>query len=226
MSKRAKAEKDILELIADVTDNDPANVELHKNWLKSLDDSKFEKVLKDILNDEFNLSIIVPNNGKVKLSVRKSIKIGRKYGFELFQQLWLGNKDPNIPMYLTPVSYMMVKMRIRRASQLLAKKIGVPEHSKAVDTFTGQPTGDSKGSSLTYPELRFLVAMGMTKTATELVKYRGGDKRGYQAMSAMLSKYGRVNQETLEPFSSGVESTRMFDTILTCMHLRSTLSAT
>jgi hypothetical protein len=112
---------------------------------------------------------------------------------------------------------------VRRASQLLIKKISVPDDSRTVDALTGQPTGESKGAKLSYPELQVCAAMGLDNSMVELMKYRGGDNKGLIAFNAMLSRYGRVNLKSVEPYASGVESTKTLKTFLTSMMLRSTL---
>jgi hypothetical protein len=57
----------------------------------------------------------------------------------------------------------------------------------------------------------------------ELMKYRGGDNKGLIAFNSMLSRYGRVNLKSVEPYASGVESTKSLKTFLTSMMLKSTL---
>jgi hypothetical protein len=128
-----------------------------------------------------------------------------------------------MPDYLTPIKYFIVDLPIRRASQVLKKKISIPEHSKTVDKLTGQPTGDSKGAKISYPEVQVLMAMGMEQSSTELLKYRGGDLGGYRAMRTMLTKYGMSKQEALSPYATGPESTKTFKAILTAAHLSSNL---
>lgn len=88
---------------------------------------------------------------------------------------------------------------------------------------SGQPTGDSKGSKISFPELQNLAAMGLDNSVIEMMKYRGGDLKGFNAMNAMIARYGTTNLKTLQNYSSGVESTRVLKTFLTSCHLRSTL---
>jgi hypothetical protein len=198
------------------------NSDMYRTFLSSMSDKDFDEFVLSLKEKRNKITIIAPEGGDIKLDVKRNINIGRELGYEFFQKLWLPNPDGD-GSYLTLPKYMICRLPIRRASQLLAKKIGVAKHSKSYDMLTGQPTGDSKGTSITYPETRLLVAMGLKETAKELLKYRGGDRRGFSAFNAMMIKYGEANMENLEQYSSGVDSTRFFKTILTCMHLQSTL---
>jgi hypothetical protein len=92
-----------------------------------------------------------------------------------------------------------------------------------VDYLTGQPTGDSKGSKISYPEMQILASMGMESSLTELLKYRGGDNKGMAAYTGLLVNNGSVNIDTLKNYASGVVSTRTLKTFLTACHLKNNL---
>jgi hypothetical protein len=115
---------------------------------------------------------------------------------------------------------MVLMLPIRRPSQLLTKKISVPEDHKVVNAMTGQATGSSKGARMSKPELEIMAAMGAEKTMVEFYKYRGGDLKGRAAFNAMLSSQGSVSLNSLEPFASGVESTKTLKTFFNCAHLK------
>ena len=132
-------------------------------------------------------------------------------------------KSGDVPRYLTPMECYVIDLPVRKASQILDKKISIPESSYTVDNLTGQPAGDSYASRVSYSELNVLVGMGLEKSCTELFKYRGGDVRGYQAMNMSIDKLGAVNLEEMSKYASGVESTKTFKTFLTGMHLKNTL---
>ena len=79
-------------------------------------------------------------------------------------------------------------------------------------------------SRITYPETQLLVALGLDASLVELLKYRGGDIRGFTAMNGMIAKYGHANLATLKPYASGVESTNTLSSYLKAMHLKNNLS--
>ena len=221
MSNRAAAEKFILKWIHELAPKGD-NATFYKERFDKMSDKDFEAFISRLESGEEFLVLIAPNFSNSGLSVERNFKIAKQLGHEFFQQLWIG-KQGDQPAYLTPVKYLVVDLPVRRASQLLIKKIRTPEHNKTVDIITGQPTGDSKGAKISYPEVQNLAAMGLDNCVLELMKYRGGDLKGHNTLNAMISRYGNASQATLKNFSSGVESTRTLKTFLTSCHLRSTL---
>ena len=216
MNNRAGAETFILNWINKITE-DADNVIIYKNLFAKMTNSEF-----DVFINKSMLPISAPNFTKVKLSVERNLKLAKELGHDFFQRIWIGASGGN-PTYLTPIPYLVMDLPIRRASQLLIKKLAVADNNKSVDTLTGQLSSTTKGAKISYPELQVLSAMNLDKSITELMKYRGGDSKGFLAMNAMISKYGTANQSTLVNYSSGVESTRLLKTFLTCCHLKNNL---
>jgi hypothetical protein len=196
--------------------------ELYKKKFEAMSDAEFDTWMKGLENDINHLVIIAPNFSNIGISVTNNLKFAKELGYEFFQRLRIG-KQGDIPEHLTPIKYLVIDLPVRRLSQSLSKKMSVPENSKSIDALTGQVNGKSAAASLSFVEMEMLAASGLDKTITELYKYRGGDQRGRNAMNAMISRFGRANQETLQHFAGGVTSTRTLKTFLTAMHLRSTL---
>lgn len=219
---RKAAEKLILDYIQRIANDQGQNRKIYADKFAKMDDEAFEAFIQRLETEQEWLTVQAPNFGPAKLDVGNNIKIARELGHEFFQRLWIGAQGDR-PAYLTPIPYLVMDLPVRRASQILKKKISVAEHNKTVDALSGQATGDSKGSRLSFPEMQIMAAMGCDKSITEMMKYRGGDVRGFNAMNAMLTKYGAANQQTLANFASGVESIKTLSTYLTCAHLKNSL---
>lgn len=198
------------------------NAAIWKAKLEGMSDKEFSSFIDKLESGEEFLTIIAPNFGKQKLNTGNNIAIAEELGHNFFQRLWVSSTG-DTPTYLTPIPYMVVDMPVFRASRMLTKKISVPKHNRVIDALTGQPTGESKGGRVSYPEVQLCAASGLDNCMVELLKYRGGDIKGNAALSGMIGKYGKANLTTLKQYASGVESTRTLKTFLTCMHLRSTL---
>jgi hypothetical protein len=221
MTKRKEAEAVILSYIEKIAPKS-GNSDVYKAVFGKMNDKQFDEFMKNLESGKAFLVIQLPNFKQTGVSLENNLKLADELGHAFFQRLWItGKKD--IPDHLTPIESLVMDLPIRRASQLLIKKISVPDDSRTVDALTGQPTGESKGAKLSYPELQVCAAMGLDNSMVELMKYRGGDNKGLIAFNAMLSRYGRVNLKSLEPYASGVESTKTLKTFLTSMMLRSTL---
>ena len=219
--KRKAAEAYILDYIAKI-DSSGKNVELYKSKFKAMSDDDFDRMIQGIEDGSINLCIIAPNFSDVKLSVENNLRIAEELKYKFFQHVRIPPKD-GLPGYITPIPYLILDLPVRRQAQLLEKKISIPTDNNSVDDVSGQPTGKSKGSKISYPEVQVLAAMGMTESLTEFLKYRGGDEKGFIAMNTAISRTGGFSQKAIEPFSSGVKATSVLQRYLEAMQLTSTL---
>jgi hypothetical protein len=221
MANRAGVESYILKYI-DALLPGSGNVEIYRRLFKGMSNPEFEGYMQDLESGKRFLTITAPNLSGPQLNIDRNLAIARELGHDFFERIWIGAQG-DVPEHLTPIKYMVIDLPLRRASQMLIKKISIPDDNHTVDAMTGQPTGASKGARISYPELQVCAAMGLESTMVELVKYRGGDQKGGVAMNTMISKYGSANIKTLSQYASGVESTKTLKTFLTAMHLRNTL---
>lgn len=221
MSNRKKAEEFILQFCKDI---EPTgyNVEQYKKAFAEMSDKDFEQWMKNIRDGKAFLVLFKPMYEAQGLTVENNLKVGEKYGLKYFEKLvYTGNEEG--PDYKTPIEYLIVDLPYRRQSQTLTKKVSIPDNNKVIDELTYQPTGDSKGAKISFPELQVLIGMGLENTISELIRFRGGDRNGFNAYNAMFLRYGNANLKTLENYSTGVESTKTLKIYLTAMHLSNTI---
>lgn len=221
MANRKKAEEFIFQFLKDI---EPTgyNVEQYKKIFENMSDEQFDEYMRDIRDGKKYLVIFKPMYKAESITVENNLKVAEKYGLQFFERLIFTN-NPNAPDYKTPIKYLVIDLPYRRQSQTLIKKVNIPEHNKVIDELTFQPTGESKGAKISYPELQVLIGMGLDNTISELIRYRGGDRNGFNAYNAMFLRYGNANLKTLSEYSSGVESTKTLKTYLTAMHLSNTI---
>lgn len=218
---RKAAEELCLQFMADIVP-DGSQVTIYKELFASMTDAQFDKFIQELESGETKLSVIVPNFSKVTPTTENNLKIAKKLGHNFFTHLEIEGKG-DVPSHITPIPYLVVDLPMRRASQLIIKKASIPKNQDVIDALTGQPTGESKGAKISYPELQLCVAMNLDASMVELMKYRGGDLKGRAAYIGILNKYGSVTQGQLKNYASGVVSTQTLKTMLTCIHLRNTL---
>ena len=221
LPNRSETEAFIIEWIEKLLPNG-GNDKIYRELFASMDDEAFTKFMDDIDKGNKTLAIIAPNFSETTLSTERNLGLAKELGHNFFQRIWIEGEG-DTPTYLTPIPYLVVDLPLRRQAQLLVKKIRIAEDNKSVDDFTGQPTGKSRGSKISYPETQVLAAMGLDECLIEMLKYRGGDVKGFDAMNRSISKTGGVRMASIEHMASGVESTRLLKTFLTCMHLQNTL---
>lgn len=220
--RRKKVENFLYEYIEKICHGDKRNVDLYKDLFKTMTDDKFDEFMKKIKNKEIHLQLIIPNGSGIKVTVKNNIEIAKSLGYNFFQRLNF-EADGDLPAYTTPEKYLVLKLLMRRVSQVLSKKISVPTDNVSIDTSTGQVTGKSRARKLTFPEVQVLVGYGMTKTLNEMLDSRGGDLGQGRALDMMLYRTGKANQETIKQFGTGVRSTKTLKAYLLGMHINSTL---
>lgn len=198
------------------------NVSLYKTLFASFDDTQFEEFITKLEDGSSRLAIVAPNFGEPKLSVERNLDLAEKLGHNFFERIWI-DEGGDVPAYLSPIPYLIVDLPLRRQAQILVKKISIPEDNKSVDDFTGQPTGKSKGSRISYPEIQVLAAFNLEQSLIEMLKARGGDEKMHNAFNTAISRTGGVSLDAIDTGNTRVKSTTTLKTMLISMHLSNTL---
>jgi hypothetical protein len=229
MANRQAAEGVILEYMEKLLPGGPMH-QIYTELFATMDDPAFDSFMKSLQDGSARLAVITPNLGrsataeqkKVRLKMETNFAIAKELGHDFFQRIWM---DPGngVPRYLTNKKYMVVELPLRRQAQLLEKKIGIPKDNKSIDELTGQPSGASKGSKISYPETQIMAALDLPASQEEMLKYRGGDVKGFDAMNTMIDRNGSVSMKSIEHLGTKVESTKTLSIFLSCMHLSNTL---
>lgn len=218
MANRQKAEAFILQYVKDL---DPSgyNTEQWKKIFAEMSDKDFDDYMKKIRAGEATLVIFKPMYKVKELTEERALAVAKKYSVPIFERLRFRN-DPNVPNHMSTIEYLVLDLPYRRQSQNVTKKISVPDDNKVIDHLSYQPTGASKGAKVSFPELQVLIGMGLDHTIEELTRFRGGDRGGFAAYNASMMRYGSVNLKSLNPYTTGVESTRTLKTLFLSAHLQ------
>jgi hypothetical protein len=214
---RSAAEAVIIKLVDKLLPGS-SNPQMYQDAFKEMDDEQFENFINGLDNGSIKLAIISPIMNDTSLTVERNLALAKEIGHEFFEHIWMESKEGSAP-YLSPIPYLVIDLPLRRQAQLLISKISIPEHNRSVDNLTGQPTGESKGSKISYPEVQILAALNLDKTLTELIKYRGGDTQGFNAMNESIAKTGGVSQDAIAALGTRVKSSDALRTYLVAMHL-------
>jgi len=221
--RRAKTEAYIIKMVGELLPGDPHNPEKYRVLFAQMDDDAFENYVKALGSGEQILAIEAPNLSKHKLTIDNNFRVAEMIGHKFFERLWL--IDPATgTRYLSPVEYLIVDLSLRRQQQMLVEKRSIPDNNRHVDDTTGQVTGDSHSSSLTFPELQNLRAQGLEYTAVELTKFRGGDIVGLQRMNRSLLETGGVDLDAIEALGpTRPKSVQTLSSMLFGMHIDNNL---
>ena len=196
--------------------------DIYAERFKGMSDQDFDAFMQRLKSGEEFLVIFDPNFSDHGLSVERNLALAKELKHEFFEKIYIGKRG-DCPAHMTPIKFLVVDLPMRRVSQLLKKKISIPEHNNSIDSLTGQVSGDSQGSKISYPEVQVMASMGLDNCIVEMMKYRGGDLRGRTALNAMISRHGGANLKTLSNYASGVESVKTLNTFLKAAMLKSTL---
>lgn len=190
--------------------------------LDDLTDAQFDEYMQKLESGEEIVSLAIPNLGKDKLDIGRLLKVGEKLGHQFFEQLWLTDAKTGVT-YLTPEKYLVVDLPLRRQQQMLSKKISIPTDNRHVDELTGQVTNDSKGASLSLPELQILRSQGLDRPILEMIKVRGGDEKANRAITRQIVESGSASIDSVLGGGTRVKSTETLATLLRGMHLSTNL---
>lgn len=221
MSNRKAATAECLKWINELVPDGQAVKDM-ETVLNSLSDDEFDAYMLALEEETEILSIAIPNLGKDKLELERLLDVGEKLGHSFFEQLWLTDAKSGVT-YLTPEKYLVVDLPLRRQQQLLSEKISIPENNRHVDEMTGQVTGDSKGASLSLPELQLLRAQGLDRPVLEMIKVRGGDDRAFRAINRQIIETGGASIDSVLGAGTRVKSTETLSTLLKGMHIQNNL---
>ena len=127
--KRKKVTEGILKRIGAIIPDDDTNVKILREKFDAMSDKEFEdyirklkpiKTAEDIVNREW-LPFYVPNLSKHRVSIARNYRLARDMGRSLEHRLVM--TDPSTGLqYVTPHSYPVLDLPVRRQAQTVAKK--------------------------------------------------------------------------------------------------------
>lgn len=219
---RKAAEEELLSCIEQILPGSE-NSRIYQDILKGMPDNEFDQWIADLESGARQLALIAPELVEPSLSVERNLDLAEKWGHKFFERIWMDSQNGS-PSYLSNEPYLVVDLPLKRQAQFLIKKISIPEDNRSIDTFTGQPTGKSKGSKISWPELQILAALGgFDETIAEFFKFRGGDLQGFNAMNNMIANTGGVSLNAIGSLGTKVKAVQSLSTLLTSMHLTNTI---
>lgn len=216
-NNRKKAEKFFLEYIGRIMPG-TNNRKLYEEMFALMTDAQHEALVNRIVDEGYILPVFAYNMEGEPLNDTEIMEIGEELGVQFFQHLIL--TDPITgKTYKTPIKYLVLDLPVRRQSQHLDKKISLPDNNNVVDRMTGQATGESKGASISLPELMVLNAKGFESPILEMIKVRGGDKKAYDSMEDQIANTGGYSLKPIEELGSRPKATETLAALLQGMHI-------
>lgn len=223
MSKRKQATEKAIELLSKFAGYNESVQEIER-MLNELTDEQFEEYMQKLYNEQEILPYIAPNLNNIGINSKRNIEIAEEIGHDFFERLWLTDSSTG-QTYLTPIKYMVVDLPLKRLQQHLEKKLKVAEDDRHIDDRTGTVAlgSESKGSSLSFPELQVLYSQGLDRTIEELFQVRGGDEKSYREFKNEVIAGGVGSMDASRVPDSRARSTDIISIYLTSAHIRNNL---
>ena len=196
MAKNRKAATKIAVDHLNLIDPSGINSKLLEEMLGKLSDAEFSAWIETLRAKKDYVPIVNPNGGKVQVSIENNLKIAEKFGVKFFQRIKMVDPSTGVS-FLTPKEYLVVHLPVRRQIEALENKISLPDDNRHVDDLTDQPTGPSKGSALSFPELLVLHSQGHRVGILELIKVRGGDLKAMNEVHRQILTSGNGRVESV-----------------------------
>lgn len=219
---RKKAEAAAIQAL-NMVDKSGRSAKEFERLLKDLSDEQFIELINAIEERKYYVPIILDNLTNHGVTIENNLAVAEKLGYNFFQRLKVTDEATG-QAYLTPLPYLVVHLPVRRQIQTLENKVSIPEDNKHIDEMTDQPTGVSKGSSLSFPEILVIYSQGNERGIVEFIKYRGGDLKGMRAMENMLVQTGHASMDQLDTMGTEVKSTQTLSILMKGMHLDNNFS--
>ena len=222
MDKRRAAEEYIYKWIGELLPGSE-NVKVYKELFAKMSDAQFDDLMHKLDRGDVILFLIAPNLSEHKVTIERNFAVAEKLKHNFFERLWLTDPATGVT-YLTPVPYLVFDWPLRRQQQMRVEKQSIPENNRVIDELTGQPTGESHSSSLTFPELQVMYAQGLDAAPEEIIKFRGGDIKAFQRFNRSIVETGGASLSAIKAVEpSRVKSTETLSTLLTAAHLKNNL---
>ncbi len=219
MASRQEVTAFIVDAIAGIIPGDSYNAELTKQRLDAMSDTEFDEYIRALAKPETEearstqeiLPFYSPNLKDPRITMDSLMAVADKIGHPFFERLWLTDPQTGV-VFLTPQKYLVLDMTVRRQAQMLTKKSSIPENARHVDEMSGQVTGKSKGSKISFPELQSQLAQGLEQTLVEEIKVRGGSRTAQVEFDRQLIEHGEAS---LEDVTESGEVTNSTSTVAT-----------
>lgn len=218
-ARRQVVEAQILDTI-NTLDPSGLNTDRYKKMFSEWSDVQFQSYMEGILEKKIKIVLYVPNL-KVNIKTANIFKAAHALGLKLFERVRLWDSTTQ-RYFLTPQSYPILMLPVRRLKQFLFSKMTVAESDSKIDAFSGQVVKPDKGASISAPEMQAILSKGLKTSIFELIRIRGGDISAYSEFKGQLEDTGVVSLNNVSD-DSRARSGVVLSTYMLGMHIDNNL---
>lgn len=221
MGNRKAAEDVILDFVGKLTKGG-FNLKVYTDLFKNMNDTQFEQFI-DKIDKQGGMPLWTSNWDKNEhIEYDTVLGLAKEYGVELETQLIITDEDTGVEL-ITPETYLVGIAEIRKQRQMLVKKFGVAKDDTSTDDLTGQVVGDSRGTGISSPEIKILMALGLNTVAKEIYDVKGGDEKALDVYRTELMETGSTNVNNALKRGSGVKSLQTTHYLFNARHIENNI---
>lgn len=197
------------------------SVDMLLEYLNNLSDKAFKDYVERLKMGDI-IPLQAENMTDQVVDTDKMMKVGKKLGVKFHQRITMIDNITG-EVTLTPDEHRVLLLPVRRLVQHLTKKKSIAADSKHTDHLSGQATGESKGASVSAPELFILAAGNYENAAVELTSVMGGDAKAYRYMNKSINETGSFSLKAVEQLNSNTKASETLSVLLFSRHLENNL---
>ena len=214
---KAKFIREIEKLLRDVNP-DNKYIDPYIKSLKNCELTRLVEYAEAIRVRKQCIPLVLPNFENSVLDINKLFAVAKERGVKIFQRVWV--TDGTKARVLSTIPRPLLWTKGRRQQQHLLKKIAISTDNNTIDERTGQVTGDSAASGLSFPESQVLYASQAKYALLELLKFRGGDSKAFRAL-LRDAENGMPSMVFVDSGYTKVRSTAMLNVLWRTAHIDS-----
>lgn len=198
------------------------NLRYYAELTKNMSTEQFEAFVERVAAGEEFIQIKAPNFKKELHTFERLLELGKELGCPFYERVWITDRATGV-RYLTPHKFPILFQPVRRQSQSQMSKISVAPNNNVVDNLTGQPTGDSKTSTVSFVEQQVLFTHGANRTIEELIRVRGGNLEAMALFEKQFLEQGHGSIDAPGLERGRVRSLETSSAYLKAMHIDNNL---
>ena len=214
-AKRKKIEALIVSTFSEM-DNKANNAKYYKEYFKSLSDKEF-KAFMERVKENGTLSFITPHGTKPYSPEQIDSLMRKKFNKGLFNKVTFEDEDGE---FIPSIEYLTGYVPCKVTKQSVDYALKSAKHHKSRNAITGQPTGDSKGVSISQPESQLLISHGLKDVVDELANIRAGDVSVSTAFTTLIENNGVAELNVLDNYRTSSGSIKAIKNYMIGMHYR------
>lgn len=187
------------------------NAKIFQERSKTLTDEELIRICDGI-------PIYQPVGGKTKVSYVNNIKVAEKMGIKIEQRVWLTEPKTGV-QHLTRYPHLILMLPIRRQTQMQEAKMSLAKNDRVRDKLTGQVTGPSKASGISFPEAYNIYGDRLDNSLSEFLHARGGNEALQRAFYQSIRQTGRGRINIPGAERTSAKSTRTWASMWKAMHI-------